>query len=356
MSGMFKKSKSFQLAEIAGAVADDFLVPLSQKAASPDVIAKHASEILKQSGVTLNDLVTKCAQQYDLNPEEVCRVVEESNKEVFDRLFKLSSDKAVEFDVADPREVFKKTDIAYDPGFDMFFQLEHPREKMAKQAAAPEVEGPKASWAASALRPTPIQKAAILLDQAKQAEEVLKELKFDASAEALAAASGVYKIAKQMVLKKEATPDEILCAVGEARKWGRDHLAGAYPILQAVADATGTSLSPLHEVHKTAADLGYGPIGEGIGKQFDPLGDYQPQADVSSPPHRVEELINGDQWSGDRPVKVINGNHKLFMLLDTLVDQTHKDKVFEKGTLIAGDEVRYAKRGIVNWKKKTEAI
>ena len=74
-----------RIKDLADRAATEFLSPLSQKVGSPDFIAKNAEKILKDAGVDLTGIIVKIAEAENLNPHEIARVCEESNKEVFGR-------------------------------------------------------------------------------------------------------------------------------------------------------------------------------------------------------------------------------------------------------------------------------
>lgn len=82
------------------------------------VLEKWANEIADayfNAGVTLNDSVTKMAQQEDLNPEQVRRLVEATNTATFLQKFNsmgctdaAAQDRVVEFETADPNVVINR--------------------------------------------------------------------------------------------------------------------------------------------------------------------------------------------------------------------------------------------------------
>lgn len=63
---------------------------------------------LHNSGVSANDSIVKVAQEHELNPETICRVVEAFNIAKTKAYVKVASDKAADFDIADKKEIIKR--------------------------------------------------------------------------------------------------------------------------------------------------------------------------------------------------------------------------------------------------------
>lgn len=70
-----------------------------------DQYVKTAAHDYLSKGVTLNDSITKLASTHGLNREQINRVVEGSNTEVYVQLFNQSNDKYIQFDNADSEKV-----------------------------------------------------------------------------------------------------------------------------------------------------------------------------------------------------------------------------------------------------------
>jgi len=73
-----------------------------------DVIADFAKEAARnflKDKVPLNSSIVKIAQAENLTPEAVSLVVADANKAVHESLFKVASDKYIDFDLADPKQV-----------------------------------------------------------------------------------------------------------------------------------------------------------------------------------------------------------------------------------------------------------
>ena len=124
-----------RIRDLSDRATTEFLSPLSEKRGSPDWISKNAARILEESGKDLTEIVAKIAHDENLNPHEVARVCEESNKQVFGQLYKSSDDKTFEFKVADAGRVLGILDKPYDGPGDLFLPVEHPKYARAKTAS-----------------------------------------------------------------------------------------------------------------------------------------------------------------------------------------------------------------------------
>lgn len=345
-----------RIRDLADRAATEFLAPLSEKRGSPDWIAKNAAKILAESGLDLTDLVVKVAHDENLNPHEVARVCEEANKDVFRRLYKDADDKTFEFKVADVNEALKKLDVPYEGPGDVFLPVEHPLRGPAKTAAD---KTESSNWARTALLPSTEQAAQLSLEEEKTARDAFHELRLEAEVSRHQAAIDFAKMARDLVLEGGRTPSEIFALVKEARPGKPLHEKAARELLALVALNTQSTFPE-------GADLVV-KYGRSLLATSETGGGEQPSDDLrhvtqeqydfwnESPGKRPEELV-GPVSSGGDPVRIMNGRHALFVTLDTLVDQSGKEKSYEKGLLVAGDRVRTVTRQIVNWRPKTENI
>lgn len=345
-----------RIRDLADRAAGEFLAPLAEKRGSPDWIAKNAARILAESGVDLTDVVAKVAHDENLNPHELARVCEETNKEVFRRLYKDAEDKTFEFKVADVNRALQKLDVPYEGPGDVFLPVEHPLHGPVKTAAD---RTESSNWARTALFPSLEQAAQLTLEEEKTARDAFRELRLEAEVSRHQAAIDFAKMARDLVLEGGRTPSEIFALVKEARPGSSTHEKTARELLALVALNT-QSMFP------EGADLVV-KYGRSLLTTSETGGGEQPSDDLrhvtqeqyefwnESPGKRPEELV-APVTSGGEPVRIMNGRHALFVALDTLVDQSGKEKSWEKGLLVAGDQVKAVARQIVNWRPKTENI
>lgn len=349
-----------KIRDLADRAATEFLSPLSEKRASPGWIAKNAERVLAEAGSDLTPIVAKIASDENLNPHEVARVCEESNKEVFARLYRSSDDKTFEFKVADASRVLESLNRPYDGPGDLFLPVEHPKLAQEKTASA-KTASPRTSWAASALYPSEEQSLALSLDEEKTARDAFRELKLESDALAHGAALDFLKIARDKVLEDGRSPDELYRMVLEARPGSAVHEKHARQLLALVALDTNRKFAAGADlVVKIATDL----LGEVVPSETG--GGEQPSDDLRtvtqeayefwtrSPGVRPDELASGRASSGGDPVRFINGRHALFVALDTLIDQSNLVGGCNKGLLVAGDRVNSVARSVVNWTPKSE--
>jgi len=346
-----------RIRDLADRAATEFLAPLAEKRGSPDWIAKNAAKILDEAGRSLTEFVVKVAHDENLNPHEVARVCEEANKDVFRRLYKDADDKTFEFKVADVGEALKALDVPYEGPGDVFLPVEHPLRGSAKTAADKKTEPD--TWARTALFPSLEQSAQLTLEEEKTARDAFRELRLEAEASRHQAAIDFAKMARDLVLEGGRTPSEIFAMVKEARPGQPLVEKAARELLALVALNTQT-------MFPEGADLVV-KYGKSLLSTSETGGGEQPSDDLrhvtqeqydfwaESPGKRPEDFV-GPVSSGGDPVRIMNGRHALFITLDTLVDQSGKEKAYEKGLLVSGDRVRTVTRQIVNWRPKTESI
>lgn len=336
--------------ELADRAVTDFLSPLSEKRASPDHVRKNAQEILKQSGRDLTPIVAGIAKEENLNPHEIARVAEESNKEAFLRLYKLSDDKTFEFPVADAAGVLGLLDRPYEGPGDIFLPVEHPGF-LAKK----DMPKAPASWASSALFPSGGQKLQMELEQESLAKQAFTEGMIECEAGKNQAALDFMKIARNLVNDEDYSPSDILGLVCEARPGKAEHEKVAKELLAIVAFSTDSHFPEgAREVAKVAsAILETEETGSTVTPHDTTTHDYEFW--TRSPGVRTADLVSPLSSAG-APVRVIDGNHKLFLTLDSLVDQTGKENWWGKGLLMSHDRVRTAVRNVFNWTQKSEKV
>jgi hypothetical protein len=345
-----------RIRDLADQAATTFLSPLSEKRASPEWISKNAEKVLLDAGADLTKVVTKIAFDENLNPHEVARVCEEANKEVFGRLYKSSDDKTFMFPVADASAVLGALDRPYQGPGDIYLPVEHPKyAALQKTAKAPSEH----SWARSALVPTEAQALQLQHQEEMDAHDAFKEFTLEAEAGKHQAALDFAKMARDMVLEGERTPSELFAMVKEARPGKPLIEKAARELLALVTVITGAKF---HEgasdvVKYAKALLGTSETGGGTMPSDDLRHVTQEQYEfwTKSPGQPVEAFI-GPVSSGGDPVHIINGSHKLFVSLDTLVDQSNKEGWGNKGLLLSQDRVRSIARNVVNWKGKSEGV
>lgn len=345
-----------RIRELADKAVTDFLSPLSEKRASPEYVRKHATDILADSGKDLTPIVAKIAKDDNLNPHETARVCEEANKAAFLELYKLSNDKTFEFPVADATEVLAILDRPYVGPGDIHLPVEHPKSASESRGSQKKTASSTAnSWAATALRPTEGQKALMQMEEEKVVKMAFTEGLIESRAVQDGAAFTFMKMARDLVLEDAISPSMILNWVREARPGSPIHEKVAKDLLAIVALGTKTKFyEGAQEIVKIAnIILETSDTGSTINKKdSDP---YQYEFWAKSPGVKPGELIGPVSSSGD-PVRIINNNHKIFLTLDSIVDQRGKEDWWGKGLLFSHDRVRTALRNVFNWTPKSEKV
>lgn len=349
-----------RIRELADQAATEFLSPLSEKRASPDYIAKNAEKILKDAGANLTAVISKIASEENLNPHEIARVCEESNKEVFGRLYKGSQDKTFEFGVADASRVLADLNRPYEGPGDIFLPVEHPKIAAMQKQASSKKASEETSWARTALYPSTEQAVKLQMQAEKDAGEAFGELRLEAKAAGHQAALDFSECARLIVLEKQATLSELFSMVKQARPGSAAHEKAARELLSLVAIATGTRFPEGADivVKYATALLETSETGGGKVPSDDLRHVTQEQYEfwTKSPGQQPEAFIDKKLSSGGDPVRIINGQHKLFVTLDTLINQADKEGWNNKGLLLSQDRVRTLARNVVNWKGKSESV
>lgn len=347
-----------RIKEFADQAATEFLSPLSEKRASPEYIAKNAEKILREAGGNLTSVVVKIAQDENLNAHEVARVCEEANKEVFGRLYKGSQDKTFEFNVADAKAALKELNRPYDGPGDIFLPVEHPKHASVKTAVS--AAGSETSWARTALYPSTQQAIRLQIQQEKDARDAFGEVRLEAQAAGHQAALDFAELSRALILEKECTASEIFSMVKEARPGSAAHEKVARELLAFVALTTSSRFPEGADlvVKYAHALLSTSETGGGKVPSDDLRHVTQEQYEfwTKSPGQQAGAFIDKKLSASGDPARVINGHHKLFITLDTLVNQSDKEGYGNKGLLLAQDRVRTLARNAVNWIGKSEGV
>lgn len=338
---------------MADRAATDFLAPISEKRGSESWRSKNAEAILSEAGADLTKVCAKIAQDENLGPHEVARLCEEANRETFSRLYKDSEDKTFEFKVADADEILKVLDTPYDGPGDLFLPVEHP---MFGNFDASPNKLQSNSWARSALYPSEGQKFAMEVEEEQIVKQAFTEGLIESEAAKNQAALDFLKTARELALDEGFALSDLYAMILDARKDSPAHEKNARELLALVALDTGKKFP------EGAAD---------VVKIANIVLDHRnldmPSEDLRKDEHRFYEFWAKSPGqptsafvepvsSAGEPVRILNGNHKLFTTLDSLVDQTHKENWYGKGLLFSGDRVRTAVRKVVNWSPKSENV
>lgn len=273
--------------------------------------ATEAADGFLNRGVGLNSTIKKIASRENLNREKVARIVEETNKAVFLKMFEKQADKCFTFDVADtdqiiPTSAVKEADVA------IAVVRDAPAATMEKSAAALIQD--------RAMAGSGVQQAQRYLESSIVALETLREKEGMALERVMQTEETFCKTAQQMVLQEGYDFPEIFTALAQTRptQWRK------IGMLLKVAAATIGKKWKLPET---------GEIEKLAGAAVDP-GEHDIVRTVSAM---------------GMPVEVINGSHKLVVALDTLIDQTTEHERANKNLRSADDTVKYLRKEIRNY-------
>lgn len=275
---------------------------------------KEAAKRFIEEGVPLNTSVEKTAAEHGLNSDEINRVVEAANLETYGHFLKTSQDKTFEFPVADAKEIVGFLGSSEKTAMPVVFVTDYeatlPAE-MSKVATADIFEAfgvsPEMEKVASPKRlENLVEKLDLALEITRDKLAALSE-KFVENAE------DFYKNIKQEVLKGKSF-DEVAVAL-KAK-------AGDSPHAGRLEELLGWAKNRLHD------DGSVLPPVAGV-KKAEPV-----ELD------KITDLFESPQV----PVQVINGRHKLFGILDTLVDQFDEADKYRNKLHVIQDKVKYVKR------------
>lgn len=290
---------------------------------------KEAAKRYIEDGTSLSDHIAKTASEHGLNPDEIARVVEAANLEVFDHKLKTASTKAFEFDVADHGKVIRslgvpkqKTampevfftdydkplsqDLSKTAGKDIFtaFQVEEGEEKVAS-----------------------LRMAGDLLERLEFARQDLR-----------------YKIAYNVEKFVE-------CSEGFYDKVKQEVLAG-----KSFTDISNALMSKAEEgqqADRVRELLGWAKrklVDSGVMLSAARHGDADVEPEEEKKEKKAEPvesaLISDTFESPGVPVHVVNGRHPLFATLNTLVQQFDEADKNNYNLIILEDKIRYVKRRV----------
>lgn len=273
--------------------------------------ATEAADGFLNSGVGLNTTIKKIASRENLNREKVARVVEESNKAVFLKMFEKQADKCFTFDVADTDKI-----IAPKP---------ETRAKVAMAVVTAPAATPMAKTAADlltdrAMKGTGLQQCQRYLESAILGAETLREKAGMARELMIGAETQFCKEAQQMVLQDGYSFPEIFTAMAQTKP---THWKKIGMLLKVASVTIGQKwkLPETDEIEKLAG------------------------AAVDPGEHDIVQTIS----TMGMPVEVINGSHKIVMALDTLIAQATEAEKANAGLRSADDTVKYLRKEIRNY-------
>lgn len=290
---------------------------------------KEAAKRYVEDGVQLSKHIAKIASENGLNPDEIARVVEAANLEVFDHKLKTSSSKAFEFDVADHGKVIdllgvKKQKTAMPSVF--FTDYHKPLDQELSKTAGKTIEEAFGVSVDQEKIASP-KIAEDLLERLKFAEQDLKyKIAYNVE-KFIETAEGFYDKVKQEVLSGKSFEDisSVLMSkaeegpqstrVKELLDWTKRKLVDSGVML--AASHTGDT-SEISEDEKKE-------------KKAEPV---------------ESALISDTMESPGVPVHIINGRHPLFSTMDTLVQQFDEADKNNYNLIILEDKIRYVKRRI----------
>jgi hypothetical protein len=273
--------------------------------------ANEAADAYLNGGVPLNDTIQKIASREDLNPEQICRVCETSNQDTFLSLFKGAEDKTFTFPLADPNEVMtsireKEASKNYSPT--QMTKVERFQEK----AASAHITEIREDVFGTTLQRGWAKHADMQLIQgiAGEAKAVSDRKLFEAS-------MNFCKVANDMVALDGYSYQTILNAVAGSRP---QMLMKCAQLLKVAARVAGTDFEIEHvdDLCKVAAAVD-------------------------------KDLLPYGLTIGGMPVEIVNGQHKIIVALDTLVDQTTENERVNQNVTGVDDTVKYTRKTLHNY-------
>lgn len=313
---------------------EDEIIKLARKSSTSSesygLWGKEAAKRFIEEGVPLADHVYKIASENGLNPDEISRVVEASNLEVFNHKLKTAEgSKAFEFPVADREEVLER--------------LGEVREKSAMPTVfftdydAPLPEALSKVAGADIFDAFGVSSEVEKIASPKLAEDLVERLEF-------ARDDLKYKIAynlEKFVENAEGFYDKV-----------KQEVLGGKSFTD-VSNALMTKAKDSSQEQRVRELLGWAKrrlVDSGIMLSAARHGDADIEPEEEKKEKKAEpveqDLIADTFESPHIPVHVINGRHPLFASLDTLVQQFDEADKNNYNLIILEDKIRYVKRRI----------
>jgi hypothetical protein len=311
---------------------EDEILKLARKSPanseSYGIWGKQAAKRYIENGVPLADSISKTASAQGLNPDEISRVVEAANLEVFDHKLKTADNRAFEFDVANRDEVIQNLGLHSTEKTSMpsvfFTDYDSPLPQNLSRT-----NGQSDFW--SELAGLEGQRK---VASPKLAENLLERLKF-------AAEDIRYKQAANLERFAESS-EELYSHIKQQVLGGKDY--------EAVADAIMSKAEGGPHEDRMKELLGWAKrklVDSGVLLTHTRHGDTDLSPEKEKKAEPVEEaLITDALESPGVPVHIINGRHPLFATLDTLVQQFDEADKNNHNLIILEDKIRYVKRRV----------
>jgi hypothetical protein len=273
--------------------------------------ATEAADAFLNQKVALNQSIRKIASREGLNREKVARVVEESNKAVWLKMFEKQSDKTFTFPVAELDEILTPAPATSVKVAAPMARI-RPAPVMTKEATVTEILTDRSMQGSGPQRARHFYEKSII------SAELLREKAASEERKLVAAQTQFCKTAQQMVLQENYTFEELTTAMADYRP---KHWRKVAVLMKVAAIHLGRKFKLPEGLEKRA------------GGMVDP-GEHDIVSQISA--------------SG-MPVEVINGAHKLVVALDTLVDQTTESDKANKNLYGADDTVKYLRKELRNY-------
>lgn len=288
----------------------------------------EAADDYVADGVLLNDAVTKIAHREDLSADEVRRVTEFANQATYGQLWKVAGkQKTIEFPKADAGEILEKLNAEHLP-VDRGIPF-HKAARRQGSALDPESELRKTARKrveAFRLEGTPESRLAHLKLAGDKVRERYDEELDGKQEQKRAIEEQCCNSMQQMMLERYYE------AGGPGTKYGHEALVkSASEIVAAVK-----TMKPHHL--KRAARLVLV-----AGKSIEPSFELETAALaglIKSAAAVEGHLISGFLSTPDVPVMVINGEHKVFMMLEQLHEVDKAINLVTSGLIRADDDVK----------------
>jgi hypothetical protein len=245
-------------------------------------LAKQAGDAYLKEGKALNDTIAKLADERELNPHQINRIVEETNHYVQAELYKSAEDKTFTFDLADAAKIVEKVKGPGMPKVAFFDAYRTCAPAPAPERVRAFME--KVAAASGTGKCSPREAVFILQKVASQAINFRDEI----------------------TLRRIENQTEIQNALEKIAQDAKDHVC-----------QNGGTVSDLHKyaclAFPDSKDL-FGIVFKGIRNDLEKLG-----APVE------KELIANQMEMPDGTIEIINGEHHLLVDLDTLKNKISDD-------------------------------
>lgn len=331
--------------------------------------AQMASDGFLQDSVSLNDGISKVAQEHDLTPGQIGQVCQQANVLTYQELFKTADDKTFQFPLADSKAVIASISKVEEPGVpanELIDYLTDPpvQKKAQSQADYYRIFGVE-EISNEDLVQEKVAQAGKIRENIEAAKAEIERRIIDNNHDIEVSREKVAHEMRQVILTDDDGREAALMKVAEV-------------VIHGVKkDKVGIALVEIHKIASAFAQEGlFGVANQGKDLEFrmdagitkNHFGEIVKTGERTfafnfiekTAEKTQEDLISKTQFTGSPApmdkVRIVNGNHPMIMEISTLVNQVSQEDRLKQGLQLLEDKANYVVKKIsdINTTKQTD--